>query len=50
VEQKLDQALLEINLDKNTLQALLNRDKQWVETQKKRFDELTVKLQETTAA
>jgi len=50
VEQKLEQALLEINLDKNTLQTLLNKDKKWIETQKKRFDGLKVKLQETTAA
>jgi len=49
VEQKLDKALLQINLDRNTLQALLNKDDQWVVTQKNRFNRLTVKLQETTA-
>ncbi len=49
VELKLEQALLEINLDKNTLQELLNKGDPWVEKQKNRFNGLTVKLQEATA-
>jgi len=48
-EQKLDQALQKINLDKEALQNLLNKDDQWIELQKNKFKELTVKLQETTA-
>ena len=48
-QQKLDLALQQINIDKETLQALLNKQSQWLVDEKNRIKNLTIKLQEATA-